>query len=129
MSPTTPLTIRPWPIWIGVLAAALLAGTAFGVFWPLLLAILFCLIWSGKTMCCMGPTTRLRGDLRKAFDAVRGDGGSSGNTAFDAYREETLKRLEEEQRAFADFLGRLRSAKDKEEFERFMAERADSRAQ
>jgi hypothetical protein len=129
MSPATPLTIGPWPICIGLMAAALLAAATFGVFWPLALAVLVYLIWSGKMMCCMGPMTRWRGDLRKAFDAVGGDGSSTGNTAFDAYREETLKRLEEEQRAFAEFLGRLRSAKDKEEFERFMAERAHGRAQ
>lgn len=48
---------------------------------------------------------------------------SSGNTAFDAYREETLKRLEDEQDEFEDFLGKLRQAKDKAEFDDFMNER------
>ena len=48
---------------------------------------------------------------------------SSGNTAFDEYREETLRRLEEEQKEFHDFLDRLRFAKDKTEFDQFMAER------
>jgi len=48
---------------------------------------------------------------------------SSGNRAFDEYREETLRRLEEEQREFRDFLDRLRMAKDKAEFDQFMAER------
>lgn len=47
----------------------------------------------------------------------------SGNSAFDAYREETLKRLEEEQEAFQAFLAELRQAKDREEFDRFMASR------
>ena len=50
---------------------------------------------------------------------------SSGNRAFDDYRSETLKRLEDEQREFKDFLERLRFAKDREEFERFMAERRE----
>ncbi|HLX98290.1 MAG TPA: DUF2852 domain-containing protein, partial [Roseiarcus sp.] len=36
---------------------------------------------------------------------------------------ETLKRLEEEQREFKDFLARLRFAKDRAEFDQFMAER------
>ena len=49
--------------------------------------------------------------------------GSSGNRAFDEYRAETLRRLEEEQREFRDFLDRLRHAKDKAEFDQFMAER------
>ena len=48
---------------------------------------------------------------------------SSGNHAFDEYREETLRRLEEEQEAFKAFLERLRQAKDKAEFDRFMSER------
>ena len=48
---------------------------------------------------------------------------SSGNRAFDEYRSDTLKRLEEEQREFRDFLDRLRFAKDKTEFDQFMAER------
>ncbi len=48
---------------------------------------------------------------------------SSGNRAFDEYREETLRRLEEEQREFREFLDRLRKAKDKQEFDQFMAER------
>ena len=48
---------------------------------------------------------------------------TSGNRAFDEYRSETLRRLEEEQREFHDFLDRLRMAKDKAEFDQFMAER------
>ncbi len=48
---------------------------------------------------------------------------SSGNRAFDDYREQTLRRLEEEQREFAAFLDRLRFAKDKAEFDQFMADR------
>ena len=48
---------------------------------------------------------------------------SSGNRAFDEYRQDTLRRLEEEQREFQDFLARLRMAKDKAEFDQFMAER------
>ncbi len=47
---------------------------------------------------------------------------SSGNRAFDDYRMETLRRLEEEQTEFKDFLDRLRHAKDKEEFDAFMAQ-------
>lgn len=56
--------------------------------------------------------------------------GSSGNRAFDEWRAAELERLEEErrklvaaEREFAEFLDRLRHAKDREEFERFMNER------
>jgi hypothetical protein len=48
---------------------------------------------------------------------------SSGNRAFDDYRADTLRRLEEEQREFREFLDRLRFAKDKTEFDQFMTER------
>ena len=48
---------------------------------------------------------------------------TSGNHAFDEYRAETLRRLEEEQNEFSSFLERLRFAKDKAEFDQFMAER------
>jgi hypothetical protein len=54
-----------------------------------------------------------------------GKPGSSGNRAFDDYRTETLRRLEEEQREFKEFLERLRFAKDRSEFDQFMAERRD----
>jgi len=49
---------------------------------------------------------------------------SSGNSAFDAYKMETLRRLEEEQGNFEAFLERLREAKDKAEFDQFMDDRA-----
>jgi hypothetical protein len=55
---------------------------------------------------------------------------TSGNAAFDAYRKAQLERLEaerrkldEEQRAFADYVEKLRHAKDQDEFDRFMSER------
>ena len=71
--------------------------------------------------------------VRSKMEGMRGGFGgppfgwggppSSGNRAFDDYRTETLKRLEEEQREFREFLDRLRFAKDKTEFDQFMAER------
>jgi hypothetical protein len=48
---------------------------------------------------------------------------SSGNTAFDDYRREMLRRLEQDHEDFKAFLDRLRRAKDKAEFDQFMAER------
>ena len=52
-----------------------------------------------------------------------GEPRSSGNHAFDDYRAETLRRLEDEQREFKEFLERLRFAKDRGEFDQFMSER------
>lgn len=51
---------------------------------------------------------------------------STGNTAFDAYRDETLKRLEDEHQEFNAFLQRLREARDKAEFDQFMDQRGNS---
>ncbi len=66
--------------------------------------------------------------IRERMDRVRSSGDwfgppSSGNRAFDEYRSETLKRLEDEQREFKEFLARLRFAKDRAEFDQFMGER------
>jgi hypothetical protein len=56
--------------------------------------------------------------------------GSTGNVAFDAYRQNVLARLDEERRQldaqaaeFSEFVKQLRRAKDQEEFERFMSSR------
>ena len=53
---------------------------------------------------------------------------TSGNAAFDEYRNETLKRLEEEQREFKGFLDQLRVAKDRAEFDAFMNDRRRTNA-
>jgi hypothetical protein len=59
---------------------------------------------------------------------------SSGNAAFDDYRAEQLKRLEEERKrldeeihAFHEYMRNLRMAKDREEFDRFMRDRNGNR--
>jgi Protein of unknown function (DUF2852) len=66
--------------------------------------------------------------VRARMERYAGRGGwfgapTSGNRAFDDYRAETLRRLEDEQREFKDFLERLRVAKDRAEFDQFMADR------
>jgi hypothetical protein len=68
--------------------------------------------------------------VRGRMERFRGRGdwfgpSSSGNRAFDDYRAETLKRLEDEQREFKEFLERLRLAKDRSEFDQFMAARRE----
>lgn len=110
------------PAWIALMVLG------FIVFWPVGLAILAYLIWSGRMGCWrMGGAGRWyftedrNGRSRRRWR--RGRMESSGNLAFDEYREETLKRLEEEQKEFQEFLDRLRRAKDKAEFDQFMTER------
>ena len=81
--------------------------------------------WQNKMDRMQWKMERMRDKMeRKGFGGF-GFGpsaSSSGNRAFDEYRMETLRRLEEEQVEFKNFLDRLRHAKDKEEFDAFMAQ-------
>jgi hypothetical protein len=113
------------PAWIALMILGFLA------FWPLGLAILAFLIWSGRMACGRhGNWDRKMTRMQDKMDRMRSNFGgpmwgarSSGNHAFDEYRASTIKRLEEEQQEFRDFLERLRFAKDKEEFDAFMNDR------
>ena len=98
---------RGKPAWI----VAMILG--FVLAWPVGLAILGYMIWSKRMTC--GHRYHARQSFR-----------STGNSAFDAYRDETIRRLEDEQAAFREFVARLRAAKDQAEFDQFMAERAQS---
>jgi len=90
---------------------------AFIIFWPIGLALLAYMIWSKRMF---------NGSCNKSRHATRHAFRSSGNSAFDAYKADTLRRLEEEQEAFEAFLQRLRDAKDKAEFDQFMDDRTRS---
>jgi hypothetical protein len=57
------------------------------------------------------------------FCASRANRGGTGNGAFEDYRAETLKKLEEEGAEFRAYLDGLRHAKDKVEFDQFVADR------
>ena len=107
---------RGKPAWI----AAMVLGFIF--FWPVGLALLFYMIWS-KRMFNRGQSCAHR--CHAHWNSMQsGSFASSGNTAFDAYKADTLRRLEDEQKAFEAFLQRLREAKDKSEFDQFMDDRA-----
>jgi len=60
------------------------------------------------------------GSLSKGFSATQ---TADRPKAFEEYRQETLRRLDQEQKEFEAFVGHLRSAKGKAEFDQFMAER------
>ena len=116
------------PAWIALMVVS------FILFWPMGLVVLGFLIGSGR----MGCWTARRGgsSWREDMERMREQAAqwwgprsagpaansTSGNRAFDEYRAETLRRLEEEERQFKEFLDRLRQAKDKAEFDQFMAE-------
>ena len=54
-----------------------------------------------------------------------GSMGETGNRAFDEYRTDALRKLEEEASEFRAFLERLRMARDRAEFDDYMKERRD----
>jgi hypothetical protein len=114
---------------------------AFIWFWPLALAYL---VWK-----LMGypkydeAKAFLRENFSRAADDLFasgrsmggfGTGTGTGNAAFEEYRRNELRRLEEERRkldeearAFRDFVEELKRAKDREEFDAFMAKRRAER--
>ena len=97
---------------------------SFVLFWPLGLALLAYMIWSKKMICSSARRGWGHGPARHAASLGR----ATGNTAFDAYRADTLARLEREQADFEAFLQRLRDARDKAEFDQFMDDRARAAA-
>ena len=107
----------------GAWIAAMVLGFVF--FWPVGLALLAYMIWSKRMFSrhnCHARRQEFMARHRAMHEAFR----PSGNSAFDAYKSETLKRLENEQQAFESFLQRLREAKDKSEFDAFMDDRAQA---
>ncbi len=120
-------TTASWParaeLWLdergkGAWIALMILG--FVLFWPVGLALLAYLIWS-KRMFSKGCGHRR--DVAGRFHA-HGGFRSSGNSAFDAYKADTLNRLQREQEEFEAFLERLRASKDKSEFDQYLDERA-----
>jgi hypothetical protein len=129
------------PQWGPLTIALMVLG--FIVFWPLGLAMLAYILWgemfggtSEKAEAWINQKRAWcqdRGSRHSSYGAWRGP--STGNAAFDDYRAEQLRRLDEERRRldedireFHDYLKNLRMARDREEFDRFMRERNTNRS-
>jgi hypothetical protein len=100
----------------------------FMLWWPVGLVLLVITLCRQSIFCGYrrwGGWQNASGPARAWKNRFGGESQSSGNRAFDEYRAETLHRLEEEQKEFAEFLERLRFAKDKAEFDQFMNERGN----
>jgi hypothetical protein len=117
----------------------------FIVFWPIGLAILLFKVWQRKHgyegdlfAFAQERAADMQSRWREATGQTGAAGGwsgpgfmrSSGNVAFDDWRESELARLEEErrklaeaEREFAEHIEELRRARDREEFESFMRAR------
>jgi hypothetical protein len=138
------------PAWI------VLMVLGFILYWPIGLAILAFILWSGRMwsgpMGCGWHRGNVEEWRQRAIDRVnraaehwerkrarweermqrhggdRGRGpvgglGETGNRAFDEYRADALRKLEEEASEFRAFLERLRMARDRAEFDEYMQER------
>lgn len=132
------------PQWSPLTIGLMVLG--FILFWPLGLAMLGYILWGEKFG---GSPEKAQAYWNKgrawcSSNKPRNNGwtnnhrsygmNSSGNAAFDDYRAEQLKRLEEERArldaeidAFHEYMANLRKAKDRDEFDRFMNERRGSR--
>lgn len=110
---TWPTSAVAWMDERGKAAWIALMVISFIFFWPVGLLVLAFLIWSNR----MGKRSKWKCRGNKFGFA------SSGNSAFDNYKAQTLSRLKDEQKEFEAFLKRLRDAKDKAEFDQFMSER------
>ena len=62
---------------------------------------------------------------RRGISGDRPCASTTTNMAFEEYRKETLRRLEEEKRDFLEYLENLRLAKDKAEFDEFMSNKRE----
>ncbi len=106
---------------------ATLVGLAWAVVW--IAFALFWLVWPLVLLVVAGIAWRRqarnwqRAQRMPTEAPQRQASPESGNAAFDAYRADTVQRLDEERARFGEYLERLRKAKDKEAFDRYVAER------
>ena len=132
------------PAWTPATIALMVGG--FIVFAPVGLAMLAYIVWGER----FNAWRENGGSIREAVNAKMNSGqgskwyreakttrqgfNSTGNMAFDDWRNSELNRLAEERRKldamrdeFDGYARELRRAKDKEEFDRFMAAREATR--
>jgi hypothetical protein len=124
------------PQWGPLTIALMVLG--FIIWWPLGLAMLAYILWGEKFG---GSSEKAGAWFNRQRDWAHNCGPrnyerhgfsrhGSGNVAFDEYRAEQLKRLEEERKRldeevhhFHEHMRNLRMARDREEFDRFMRDR------
>ena len=127
------------PAWTPLTIGLMVLG--FMVWWPLGLAMIAYIIWGERFQCEIDTVQRnFKNAVRESGWGAHGPFTRSShsqttrNSAFNNYRAQEIDRLEKERkrldddvREFEDYLGNLRQARDKEEFDRFMHERVKKR--
>ncbi len=128
------------PAWTSLNILLMIVG--FVVFWPIGLFMLAYMIWGdewGLDLSDWGNVKERANSaantasekIKTAFDgtAYSSRNESSGNSAFDEWRRNELKRLDEERRKleesrreFDKYVQELRRARDREEFEKFKSD-------
>ncbi len=117
----TPVQILSVIFYAGfAIAVSIVAMAMFGLI-GVLLAVL--LAWQWGRIPALGGHTAEPGAAPQPVESPHRP-QPTGNASFDAYRDRTLRRLEAEQAQFEGVLDRLRRARDTEEFDRFLEERA-----
>jgi len=106
----------------GAWIAAIVLG--FIAFWPLGLALLLWMLWRGKAGSRSGGC-RSRSRKASTFNNAAFNNAAFDNAAFAAHHEETLRRLDEDARAFEEHLRAQAAERDREAFEAFMRSRND----
>jgi hypothetical protein len=133
------------PAWTPATVALMVGG--FIVFAPLGLAMLAYIIWGDRFHAWRDGKANWREAMNSEFkgrwsrdcgprSTARGyTSARTGNVAFDDWRDAELERLAEERRKldamrdeFDAYARELRRAKDKDEFDRFMRDRAASQS-
>jgi hypothetical protein len=110
-----------WLFFAMVWAVALL-------FWPVTLAIVALMLWRGRWRWPRRAAGERTARASAPGRSSASENGAFENAAFEAYREEALHRIDEEQGRFREFLERLRRSRDKQEFDAYMAARRDRTA-
>lgn len=119
------------PAWTPVTIAMMILG--FMIFWPLGLAMIAYIVWGDRLDAFKADMNRATDKASTVFSRGNFATSRTGNVAFDDWREAELKRLHEERlrldgmRAeFDEYARELRRAKDRKEFDTFMAHRNET---
>ena len=127
---TNELSRQLRPAWTPLNIAVMVLFFVVGL-WPLGLAAIVYMSYGREMGIDLSNWGGAKRAGAKAMGSVKRAGTpKTGNAAFDAWREEEIKRLDEERRAldaakaeFEDYVTELRRARDQEEFEAFRRRR------